>query len=999
MYCGQPFATSRPGSGEPAVAAVTRAGLGSTLTDPDAARPCVGGYALGRQLGAGGMGAVYEGTHTVTGRKVAVKLISGDVAKVPSALERFRQEGKLASRITHPRCVFVLAADEQDGRPYIVMELMPGDTLRDLVARSGPPRVEVAVARILEVIEGLQEAHRLGVLHRDVKPSNCFLAADGTAKVGDFGLARALQQDANLTSTGAFLGTVLYAAPEQLKGEAVDYAADVYSVTATLYFLLTGRAPFQHDNPTTAVVRAITESPPPPSDFRPDLPASLERVVLRGLERDRARRYQTLDELQRALLALVPARPTPGGQGRRFLAFLLDVVLVLLLQVPLNLLLGEVARGEGIRGLLLLGLSLLYFGTGDATGGTPGKRLLGLRVARAGRVDPPGPVRSFARCGVFVALMGLAFVLPPLLAPLGTKIAAGTTAVGILLLLLPPLLGRRFRGLHEWASGTATNQLPLTEPRRRLAALRPDRLSACGPAPERFPETFGNFPVRGLLSEGPVGAVLLAEDPGLGRQLLVWVRSPGSPRWRGRRTEVDRPTRLRAVGSGKITLSDGANREWEAFVAPAGCPLADAVSPGSRLEWAETAPLLDTLAGELSAARADGTLPPSLTHEQVWVQADGRVQLLDAPVPAPDPKASPADPDEASRCLALIRQVATLALEGQPRAAVRADGVAAPLPRFAGRLLNRLCGARPAFTGPEEFRAALGEVRHRPSRVPRWQRALHLLVQVALLLPGLALILALGVFFQPLYTWHLGGRIDEARFVLHALQAPPDATPDELTELKARREVLLADRELAKRWRDLPATVKKLRDRLNADEGTRMLLLDGMPEWERSLLGGPLPPPTTDDSVTAVGRRVDRHARGAPPHPDDPLFWRELVIGHPNWVTLAILAVVLAWASGAFLTRGALAGLTAGVSLVRGRDGGPVGRGVYFLRVLLVWLPLAALLIAGAWARFLFPQERGMHLVLTAAALVPLVLFPVVALTWPARAPHDRLLGLRLVPR
>src|SRR5262249_18062046 len=161
------------------------------------------------------------------------------------AVERFRQEGRLASMIAHPRCVFVLAADEEAGRPYIVMELMPGSTIRDLVDQQGPLPVEQAVTKILDVIEGLQAAHRLGVIHRDVKPSNCFLEAEGRIKIGDFGLAKSLLKDAHLTRTGKFLGTPLFASPEQIRGEHVDQQTDVYSVAATLYYVLTGRAPFQ----------------------------------------------------------------------------------------------------------------------------------------------------------------------------------------------------------------------------------------------------------------------------------------------------------------------------------------------------------------------------------------------------------------------------------------------------------------------------------------------------------------------------------------------------------------------------------------------------------------------------------------------------------------------------------------------------------------------------------------------------------------------------------
>jgi serine/threonine protein kinase len=188
----------------------------------DAVPECVGNYRLLRRLGGGGMGAVYEAEDGSSGRRVALKLIQPEYAASAEALERFRQEGELASKLSHPRCVFVFAADEDRGRPYIVMELMTGATLDDVVQEKGPLPLEPALRKILDVIDGLQEAHQLGLVHRDVKPSNCFLEADGRVKVGDFGLAKSLVGDARLTKTGTFVGTPLFAAPEQIKMEGVD---------------------------------------------------------------------------------------------------------------------------------------------------------------------------------------------------------------------------------------------------------------------------------------------------------------------------------------------------------------------------------------------------------------------------------------------------------------------------------------------------------------------------------------------------------------------------------------------------------------------------------------------------------------------------------------------------------------------------------------------------------------------------------------------------------
>ncbi|HZY89400.1 MAG TPA: serine/threonine-protein kinase, partial [Gemmataceae bacterium] len=297
--CGQPL----PPPDQLATAAFVPGEAG------DAAPPqAVGGYRLLRRLGGGGMGSVYEAEEAASGRRVAVKLIAPEYAESPEAVQRFRQEGRLASAIAHPRCVFVLAADEEAGQPYIVMELMPGATLEGLVEERGPLPPEEAVAKALDVIDGLREAHRLGVVHRDVKPSNCFLEADGRVKVGDFGLSKSLGGQARLTTTGAFLGTLLFAPPEQVRGERVDHQSDLYAAAATLYYLLAGRAPFQGGDAAAVLARTVADPVPPLRARRPEVPAALERVVLRGLERDRQRRWRDLDELRAALLPFAPGR-------------------------------------------------------------------------------------------------------------------------------------------------------------------------------------------------------------------------------------------------------------------------------------------------------------------------------------------------------------------------------------------------------------------------------------------------------------------------------------------------------------------------------------------------------------------------------------------------------------------------------------------------------------------------------------------------------------------
>src|SRR6516225_2297037 len=312
-YCGKALAQTVALPSDSIDPSATRPFSGAATKGRPSPPSSLGGYRILKRLGGGGVGEVYEAEEAASGQHVALKVIAPECAASEIAIERFRQEGRLASLISHPRCVFVLAADEEAGRPYIVMELMSGTTLQEWVEQNGPMPVQDAVAKILDVIEGLQEAHKLGVVHRDVKPSNCFLLADGRVKIGDFGLSKSLVSGADLTKTGTFLGTLLYAAPEQIKGERVDYRTDVYAVAATLYFLLAGEAPFRGKDAAATLARTVSESPTPLRRQRPEVPAALEKVIRRGLERSPERRWRTLDDFCAALLRFVPRQLSFGA--------------------------------------------------------------------------------------------------------------------------------------------------------------------------------------------------------------------------------------------------------------------------------------------------------------------------------------------------------------------------------------------------------------------------------------------------------------------------------------------------------------------------------------------------------------------------------------------------------------------------------------------------------------------------------------------------------------
>jgi serine/threonine protein kinase len=750
-FCGKSFSDSEARPGSTAAfdhEAATRApGAADAGDESDPAE--VGGYRLVRLLGEGGMGKVYEAEDAATGRRVALKLIAAQYAGSAEAVERFRREGRLASTLSYPRCVFVLAADEEAGRPYIVMELMPGETLHDLVRKRGPLPVEEALPKILDVIEGLKEAHRLGVVHRDVKPPNCFLEPDGRVKVGDFGLAKSLIDGAHLTKTGSFLGTPLFAAPEQIKGEPTGPQADVYSVAATLYYLLTGRAPFQGGDPAATLARIVCDPPPPLRSVRPDLPEALDRVVLRGLERDRDRRWRDLDEFEAALRPLLPGKLSIVGLGLRFGAFAIDYLLiwistrVLVLVVSWLPALPSPSGDSQVSYLIVTFLLswLAYYSVSEGIwASSPGKKFLGLGVARAEGAGSLGVVRVLARTGVFFVLWNLNWITQLALFTTGAiklldQLAPGwmnpvwfyalinfaLAAAGTLLLVSTMRSRNGYRGLHEWASGTRVVRLPEADKPHTLGTDKElPVLHQAG-----LPDRVGPYNVLGAVrSDGPE-RVLLGEDPGLGRKVIIWMRpsATGTSVADGRRG-LSRATRPRWLSGGRH-----GDQLWDAFLAPAGQPLPDVVSAGGRLSWAEARYLLAQLAEELAAAEQDATLPAALTAGQVWVQSDGRLQLLDVPVAAGPPPAADA--------LTFLRDVSFLALEGEPRRADdKAAGVRAPLPQHAALLLGRLSGWGEPYRGVRPFSADLGATADKPSAVGRGRRFAHIVVQFLFLYFG-----------------------------------------------------------------------------------------------------------------------------------------------------------------------------------------------------------------------------------------------------------------------
>jgi eukaryotic-like serine/threonine-protein kinase len=272
-------------------------------------------YRLGSLLGVGGMAKVYLADDRVLERQVAVKVLSPPYAQDPMFVERFRREARAAARLSHPNIVAVFDSGSDAGEHYLVMEYVAGQSLAELLHRQGRLTPRRAAELAVEVCAALAAAHAQGLVHRDVKPANVLVDADGRVKVADFGIVKAAAT-ATLTGTGTVLGTAAYLSPEQAQGGPVDARSDLYSLGCLLYELLCGTPPFGSgaDSPPVAVAtRHLHQPPEPPSARNPQVDAGLDAVVLTALAKEPAQRYQSAVELQDALERVLAGDAVAAG--------------------------------------------------------------------------------------------------------------------------------------------------------------------------------------------------------------------------------------------------------------------------------------------------------------------------------------------------------------------------------------------------------------------------------------------------------------------------------------------------------------------------------------------------------------------------------------------------------------------------------------------------------------------------------------------------------------
>src|SRR5690349_5241231 len=237
------------------------------------------------------MSTVYLAIDEVLDRPVAIKLLHREISEEEDQLERFRREARSAARLSHPNLVGVIDAGEDDGRPYIVFEYIEGRTLKRRIQDEGSLPVDEAVAYAIEIGRGLTAAHARKLVHSDVKPQNVLIDPNGRAKVTDFGIARSLETQ-GLTATGRVLGTTDYVSPEQALGHEVTGQSDIYSLGIVLYEMLTGEAPYKADTQVAVAMKHVRDPLPDVQRRRPEISASLARVVERATAKETQNRYQ-----------------------------------------------------------------------------------------------------------------------------------------------------------------------------------------------------------------------------------------------------------------------------------------------------------------------------------------------------------------------------------------------------------------------------------------------------------------------------------------------------------------------------------------------------------------------------------------------------------------------------------------------------------------------------------------------------------------------------------
>ncbi len=663
----------------------------------------IGGYQIIRQLGCGGMGTVFEAEEVDSGRRVALKVLNRGLDS-PVSRERFRREGLLAASMNHPNTVYVYGTNEIDGHAIIAMELVSGGTLHDWIIPDRPTDVTQVVDAILQVIAGLEAAAARGVLHRDIKPSNCFIETDGTIKVGDFGLAfsQTTTDMAKLTVDGSFLGTPSFSPPEQIRGETFTIQGDIYAVGVTLYYLLTGRTPFEGPDPLRILSTVLERPADSPLRWRAELPSGLGRTILRCLEKQPSKRFKNYAQLRQALLPYSSVAATPAALTLRFLAACIDGSMMMFIGFGLSLL--TVGRWDAFFnpqmypesrrfiGTLGLVLNLLYFGLPEGRWGMSlGKRICGIRVVGPNR-GVPGFPRAFLRAFLIEsmpAMPSLVYVwldfFPVLTSSRDVELLGILSGFAVFLTPLFFLTARRrngFAGIHDLLTRTRVVRQGVHGARPTLKAV-----AIPSPPPADALEV-GAYQLGEVLGKSEAGEIRLGYD----RRLLrtVWIHQPvaDTPMVSPERRRLARPGRPRWLGGRR-----SGTECWDAYDVGHGRAWVDLIA--RRQTWEAVRFWMLDLAEELAVAGNDRTSSAVLALDRVWITDDGRARLLDFPAPIGRRLKEPhrlivSQISPISR--RFLAQIAKASLTGQIVGAGDATlaTIGAPLPPHAREILTEL---------------------------------------------------------------------------------------------------------------------------------------------------------------------------------------------------------------------------------------------------------------------------------------------------------------------
>ncbi len=938
-----------------------------------------GHYRIIRLLGEGGMGAAYDAEDLESGRRVALKLL-GHKLDSPEARERFFREGRLAASINHPNSVYVFGTEEIGGTPAIAMELVAGGTLQDRVRERGQLPVAEAVDCVLQIIAGLEAAQRIGILHRDIKPSNCFRDNDGTVKIGDFGLSisTSVRTEPALTATGMFLGTPAFCSPEQLRGDELNVRSDMYSVGATLYYLLTGRTPFEGKNSVQLMATVLEQRAPSPTKVRPGIPAGLARVVLRCLEKMPADRFKNYQELSRALAPYSSIAPTPATLGLRCAAGVLDHFALSIVSTFAMFLAGKgpfdflnLAGRSAPRAFALLvpilASSVLYYALLEGFwGASIGKALCRLRV-----VGPDGNVprfrRAFIRALIYVggplAPFWLIYGMNPVnytLASNAVQIVLGFSFYIVLALLFCTARRRNgFAAVQDLVTKTRVVSRVALESRPALIATDiPPRAAGAQAA-------VGPYQVLETLEQSSTAEWLQGYDLRLLRK--VWIRrvppgtSPVPLAWRN----LARVNRLRW-----LTGRRSPDENWDAFECPSGKPLLDLAL--TRQSWGQVRYWLHDLATEIGLATKDGTLPPVLALDRVWITEDGRAKLLDFPAPGTKPSVS-ANDARAQGFNGFLTQVAAAALTGSAEPIAKAGfPVSIPLPVHARRFLEQLS----QFPDPEAAAATLKPLLQRVAQVSRLRRAAIVAGCLAMpVISTLAVIMGMAL----LQRWD---RSNPGMLELNTLLNQRESMNSHWLKNQPHPTDQQFEIYIAGHYRSLITN----EEFWNGGLTMSMIRGDARKFAEKSVADYPAP---TNDEIKESDAALKKivgpiNFPDVTKHPSFPFFMACLVL---------VMYVCIPALIAALLFRGGLVLFAARVTYVR-RDGKPASRLRLFWRALVVWSPLLL-----AVCLFVMHEIRISP---TAAAIAAVSFFSalaIISVALPERGLQDRLAGVWPVPR